>query len=432
MGIKSKVLITNFITYLVYMFIAIASVAFIIRTQLTQAAQQENKVIVESIGTVILQDFLKFERTVSYLSQEQGVMNFLENPSIENYDQVGITVGNALAGSDDYDFAYVLDTEGLTLFSTDPSILYNNYDFRPYFQSAIEGNITISSAIGVTTNEPGFYASAPVFETIDGNRSIIGVVVIKFRPELLFDTIEQSDLDNVSINDISLADSNGLIFETNDEDQLYKTVGLPSISTIAKIEDFQLLNSNRLQYLNYNKAQEFIEQRKEGYMQVDEEGDTNLSSSIFKIPGFNYYVFSQFNFGDYGSALQNILLLVVGMVPLILMIGAFITSRIISRQVDFFDKFLSSLQSALNNKAKLVLDTDNVDLKLTQDAYNNFVESYHQSNKDSQADEEVTDVKNEIEELKKKNQRLTEQLQETEKFSNEISTLLKNNKKEED
>ncbi|MCA9386741.1 hypothetical protein KC669_01775 [Candidatus Dojkabacteria bacterium] len=429
MGIKSKVLVTNFVTYLVYMFIAIAAVAFVIRGQLTEAAKQENKVIVESIGNVILQDFVKFERSVTYLSQEQTAKDFLANPSIENFERTEVVVRNTLAGADDYDFAYILDTGGLTIFSTEKELLYNNYDFRPYFQNALNGRVTITSAIGVTTNEPGFYASAPIFEDIDGKRSVIGVIVIKFRPDLLFDTIEQSDFDNVSISDISLVDQHGLIFETNNETQLYKTVGLPSVGTISRIEESQILSSNNLEYLGYNKVQEFIEEKREGYYQVVEEGNTNLSSSVYKIPGYNYFVFSQFDFSDYGSALQNILLLVVGIVPFILLIGAVLTSRIISQQLKVFDNFLSSIQSAIKNKAKLVLDTTVPQLKETQDIYNDLIDDMYKITNESKSNtNQKTPYDEEIEQLKSENEKLKTRLEETEKFSEEITALLKSNK----
>lgn len=76
--------------------------------------------------------------------------------------------------------AYVMDRAGNVLTcsnrDTPTSCLGNNYGFRPYFQDAFAGKIGQYFAVGVTTGEAGFYASAPIRGE---KQEIIGVAVIK-------------------------------------------------------------------------------------------------------------------------------------------------------------------------------------------------------------------------------------------------------------
>ncbi|MBF0183415.1 MAG: response regulator [Magnetococcales bacterium] len=77
--------------------------------------------------------------------------------------------------------AYLLDQEGNTFAAsnraTSASFLGKNYRFRPYFQQAMIGKHGHYFAYGVTTNEPGYYASAPIYGK--GEQRLLAVAVIK-------------------------------------------------------------------------------------------------------------------------------------------------------------------------------------------------------------------------------------------------------------
>ncbi|MBF0097283.1 MAG: response regulator [Magnetococcales bacterium] len=77
--------------------------------------------------------------------------------------------------------AYILNEEGTTIAAsnrTSPSsFLGINYRFRPYFQQAMHGNKGHYFAFGITTNKPGYYASAPIYAK--GEQRLLGVAVIK-------------------------------------------------------------------------------------------------------------------------------------------------------------------------------------------------------------------------------------------------------------
>jgi len=77
---------------------------------------------------------------------------------------------------------YLLDLKGMTIASSNRgqpgSFAGKSYAFRPYFQQASQGSPGRYWALGVTSRELGYYASAPVR---NGGGKIVGVAVIK-RP----------------------------------------------------------------------------------------------------------------------------------------------------------------------------------------------------------------------------------------------------------
>jgi len=84
---------------------------------------------------------------------------------------------NAQAGSDEI---FLMDTTGLTRwssnFQSDTSFVGNNYGFRPYFRSAMNGQPGFYFAVGATSGIPGLFLSAPVVDQLD---TISGVIVVK-------------------------------------------------------------------------------------------------------------------------------------------------------------------------------------------------------------------------------------------------------------
>lgn len=59
-----------------------------------------------------------------------------------------------------------------------------NLAFRPYFQQAIRGAISVYAAVGTNTQERGLYYAAPLYDGDSPSSSIIGVVMFKvgFEP----------------------------------------------------------------------------------------------------------------------------------------------------------------------------------------------------------------------------------------------------------
>ena len=87
---------------------------------------------------------------------------------------------------------FLIDAEGLTLASSNwrdrLSFVGHNYGFRPYFQAAMRGRPGRFYGVGVTTQEAGFFLSAPVRRA----ERVIGVMVVKIRLDALEDAWRRS------------------------------------------------------------------------------------------------------------------------------------------------------------------------------------------------------------------------------------------------
>ena len=128
--------------------------------------------------------------------------------------------------------AYLLDSSGNTIASSnrgDPdSFVGQSYAFRPYFQQAMGGNPGRYFALGVTSKKRGFYASHPVYDSIE---HIVGVTVFKMG-------MDQFEADLRSIDPAFLVDANGMVFLGSRPDQAFKSLGpvLPGkLATLAQL-----------------------------------------------------------------------------------------------------------------------------------------------------------------------------------------------------
>jgi len=78
---------------------------------------------------------------------------------------------------------YVIAADGLALAASNHgepgSFVGTDYRFRPYFQMAARGQIGRFYAIGVTSDEPGYYIAQP----IESGGKVIGVTVVKLNLE---------------------------------------------------------------------------------------------------------------------------------------------------------------------------------------------------------------------------------------------------------
>jgi len=78
---------------------------------------------------------------------------------------------------------YVIAADGLALAASNHgepgSFVGTDYRFRPYFQMAAQGQIGRFYAIGITSDEPGYYIAQP----IESGGKVIGVTVVKLNLE---------------------------------------------------------------------------------------------------------------------------------------------------------------------------------------------------------------------------------------------------------
>ena len=115
---------------------------------------------------------------------------------------------------------YLMDPEGLTIASSNrhapDSFVGNNFDFRPYFKQAIQGNPATYLALGITSGKRGAYYSHPVF--VKDRSTPAGVIVIKASVELA-----EKELDTAKDEIVLVTDPQGIIFISNHKNWLYNS-----------------------------------------------------------------------------------------------------------------------------------------------------------------------------------------------------------------
>ena len=97
-------------------------------------------------------------------------------PGLQNANAVLDRFSAAFEGT----VIYLMNLQGMTVASSNrhrpDSFVGKSYIFRPYFKQAMTGKNGSYLALGMTSKERGFYASAPVYGT---DQKVIGVAVVK-------------------------------------------------------------------------------------------------------------------------------------------------------------------------------------------------------------------------------------------------------------
>ena len=116
---------------------------------------------------------------------------------------------------------YLMTPEGDTIASSNrnapDSFVGDNFDFRPYFSQAIQGNPATYLALGTTSGKRGAYYSHPVFAKDRNTPS--GVAVIKASIELV-----EKELDTAKDEIVLVTDPMGIIFISNHKGWLYQSL----------------------------------------------------------------------------------------------------------------------------------------------------------------------------------------------------------------
>ena len=111
-----------------------------------------------------------------------------------------------------------MDLDGQTIASSNrhlpESFVGESYEFRPYFQQALQGTADTYFALGVTSKKMGHYASYPVR---DRAGKIIGVAVIKRTLDEIETIIHEHYVGLV-------IDRRGIVVMSNRSDMLLKSL----------------------------------------------------------------------------------------------------------------------------------------------------------------------------------------------------------------
>ncbi|MCG6551683.1 MAG: hypothetical protein L7F77_05100 [Candidatus Magnetominusculus sp. LBB02] len=163
------------------------------------------------------------------ISERTDVIEYLKHPDAGNRLNGVLQLFNDQIGAS---ATYIMNKDGVTVASSNyrsaDSFVGKNFQFRDYFKTAIKGFANDDIAIGAITKKLGYYRASPVMAGID-SRQIIGVAVIKYDLNV-FTPQDMNKLDTVLI-----ADDNGVIFYSNDQRYLYRTIDALPEKTLQKI-----------------------------------------------------------------------------------------------------------------------------------------------------------------------------------------------------
>jgi PAS domain S-box-containing protein len=148
------------------------------------------------------------------------------------------------------DVCYLIDRSGTTIASsnhnTPESFVGKKYAFRPYFISAMAGTPAVYMALGVVTAKRGVYYSHAIYD--EDHSAMIGVVVLKASVDDLEHELKKQ-LDGVAI----LTNEQGVIFASNREDWLLRTLWKEDPETLSAIASTQQFGSSALQWTGLEK-----------------------------------------------------------------------------------------------------------------------------------------------------------------------------------
>ncbi len=116
------------------------------------------------------------------------------------------------------DTIYIHDQSGTVVASSNyqkpRTFVGENFSFRPYFASAIEGDKTHYVALGARSNVRGYFLSSPLYVS----DNIVGVITVKVSLENLENILTSDDFE------IVVLDSNQVVFLSSQHDWLYQSL----------------------------------------------------------------------------------------------------------------------------------------------------------------------------------------------------------------
>ncbi|MEJ2123500.1 MAG: ATP-binding protein [Alphaproteobacteria bacterium] len=135
---------------------------------------------------------------------------------------------------------YLMDANGLTIAASNwnkkKPFIGRNFNFRPYFQAAMQGRLGRYYALGTTSNKRGYYFAYPVYH----NSNIIGAVVVKVQIGYLEKEWRTSG------HEVLVVDPNGVVFLSSKPEWRFRTLKQLPASTVKELKDSQQYSNRNL------------------------------------------------------------------------------------------------------------------------------------------------------------------------------------------
>lgn len=223
---------------------------------------------------------------------------------------------------------YLMDRDGVVIAASNwnlpNSFIGHNYHFRPYFQSAIQGEPGQFFAVGVTTARPGLFLS----RTVRHQGEIVGVAVIKIHMTQL-----EADWAAGGEN-VWIADTDGVIFLASNPDWKYRSLTQLSDETLARLESERKYRHHAIQALPLQQQPP----SPEGNAVITLADDKAPRAQTLPVPhtfllhqrqieGLDWQLYYLSDLQDLAKAKQFAVLIAFLIAALLAVIGLFLSSR---------------------------------------------------------------------------------------------------------
>jgi two-component system C4-dicarboxylate transport sensor histidine kinase DctB len=193
-------------------FMAVQFQEKVVTQQLNEAANKANLQIDSELD--------KFKQIPDLLSHDPRLLSYFD--STPQTDKISAAQLNQLlfewSNQSQADTIYIHDPSGTVVASSNyqkpRTFVGENFSFRPYFASAIQGNNTHYVALGARSNVRGYFLSSPLYVEND----IVGVITVKVSLENLENILTSDDFE------IVVLDSNQVVFLSSQAPWLYHSL----------------------------------------------------------------------------------------------------------------------------------------------------------------------------------------------------------------
>ncbi|PMG33857.1 histidine kinase [Vibrio splendidus] len=193
-------------------FMAVQFQEKVVTQQLNEAANKANLQIDSELD--------KFKQIPDLLSHDPRLLSYFD--STPQTDKISAAQLNQLlfewSNQSQADTIYIHDPSGTVVASSNyqkpRTFVGENFSFRPYFASAIQGKNTHYVALGARSNVRGYFLSSPLYVEND----IVGVITVKVSLENLENILTSDDFE------IVVLDSNQVVFLSSQAPWLYHSL----------------------------------------------------------------------------------------------------------------------------------------------------------------------------------------------------------------
>lgn len=291
----------------------------------------------------------------TFLGTDEDFIEYLRKPDDAQTIAITRKLMSLEKANPDIDLLMVMNQQGVTLASNDPTVTGKSFAFRQYFKSAMAGRSYMTGIIvGARAGLPGIYYSQPVFNE---KRQVEGVVVLRIRgaaiSKIVYNNEENSDRAPFMV------DGDGVVIQHQDPKKLYHSLVPLNKVTLNEVIADQRFRRDRIDSLNLPElASVMVGAKKSGNATYSSNLTGSEIAGFAPVPGTNWVVGVSESRKDFEAPLNRMFVNVlysVAVVGLIFVLIAILFSRSFVRPILRLTKAAEALKAGDYDKAHVVV-----------------------------------------------------------------------------